>query len=84
MMSLFLPAQNVKENEDIKVRSAKHGGYYVLKFTEMPSVLVEMGFLSNKAEREKLNSEEYQKLLAEELVKAILENLKEEPESVSE
>lgn len=74
----------LKKSEDIKVRSAKHGGYYVLKFTEMPAVLVEMGFLSNKEEREKLNSEEYQKLLAEELAEGILLSLKEELESVNE
>lgn len=67
----------LKGNEDIKVRSAKHGGYYVLKYTEIPSVLVEMGFLSNQADCEKLNSAEYQKLLAEELAKAILLNLEE-------
>ena len=46
----------------------------------MPAVLVEMGFLSNKAEREKLDSEEYQKLLAEELSEGIIHNLKEKSE----
>ena len=69
----------MKENKDIKVRSAKHGGYYVLKFTDIPAVLVEMGFLSNPAERDKLNSAEYQKLLAEELAEGILANLKKSP-----
>ena len=74
----------LKKNEDIKVRSAKHGEYYVLKFTEIPSVLVEMGFLSNKAEREKLDSEAYQKLLAEELSEAVLQYLEESAEQKTE
>lgn len=76
--------ESLKGNKEIKVRSAKHGGYYVLKFSDMPAVLVEMGFLSNKAERDKLNSEEYQKLLAEELSKAIVLNLKEMAETEKE
>lgn len=74
----------LKKNEDIKVRSAKHGGYYVLKFTEIPAVLVEMGFLSNKTEREKLDSEEYQKLLADELSEGVLQYLKKSAEHVPE
>lgn len=74
----------LKGNKDIKVRSAKHGNYYVLKHTDMPSILIEMGFLSNKAECEKLNSTEYQKLLAGEIAEGILLNLPDEPEDVNE
>ena len=76
--------ESLKDCDDIKVRSAKHGSYYVLKFTEVPAVLVEMGFLSNPAERNKLNSEAYQKVLAEELTDGIIEYLKETPDPVSE
>ena len=39
--------------------------YYLLKKTEVPTVIVECGFLSNYAEAEKLVSEDYQKKLAE-------------------
>lgn len=74
----------LKGNDDIKVRSAKHGNYYVLKYTDMPSILIEMGFLSNKAEREKLNSADYQELLAGEIAEGILLNLADELEKVSE
>lgn len=38
--------------------------YYVLKQTAMPAVLVECGFLTNYAERQKLLCEEYQEKIA--------------------
>ncbi len=39
-------------------------GLYVIRETEMPSCLIETGFLSNKEERELLVTEEYQEKLA--------------------
>ena len=41
-----------------------NGNYYVLKQTEMPAVLVECGFLTNYAERQKLTDEAYQEKIA--------------------
>jgi len=38
--------------------------YFVLRKTKMPSVLVECGFLTNYAERQKLLTEEYQEKIA--------------------
>lgn len=38
--------------------------YYILKKTELPSALVECGFLSNAEEEQKLNTEEYQQKVA--------------------
>ena len=43
-------AREIKENTN----------YYILKKTELPSALVECGFLSNTEEEQKLNTEEYQ------------------------
>lgn len=37
---------------------------YVLKNTNMPAILVECGFMSNKDELKKLTSESYQRLIA--------------------
>lgn len=62
----------VKQNENIAVRSAKPGNYWVLKKTEMPSVLVELGYFSNSNECQKLVSTEYQEELAKELVEGIV------------
>ncbi len=51
-------AQCVKPNE------ALCGDYYMLKCTDSPSVIVECGFLSNAAEDELLNTENYRRALA--------------------
>jgi N-acetylmuramoyl-L-alanine amidase len=40
-------------------RPHRHGGFTVLKAAEMPSVLIELGFLSNARDRERLMSEEW-------------------------
>lgn len=39
--------------------------FYMLKKTEVPTIIVECGFLSNKEEAEKLVTEEYQQQMAE-------------------
>ena len=52
--------------------------YYLLKKTEVPTVIVECGFLSNYAEAEKVVSEDYQKKLAEAVTKGILQYLKDQ------
>lgn len=41
-----------------------NGDIYLLSKTTTPAVLVECGFLSNEAEREKLKTEEYQRKMA--------------------
>ena len=56
----------------IRVESAK-SDYYVLKNPAQPSVLVELGFLSNPGEAVKLAGAAYQNLLVECLAKAIEE-----------
>ncbi len=56
-----------KKDIGIKVfenRSVKQANFYVLKGVETPSVLVEMGYLSNSADRKKLNSSSTQKKMA--------------------
>ena len=45
--------------------------YYLLKRTEVPTIIVECGFLSNHEEAEKLVTDEYQKQVAEAIVKGI-------------
>lgn len=46
--------------------------YVVVKYTQMPSSLIEIGYMSNAAEREKLQSQAYQQMLAEGIVNGIL------------
>jgi N-acetylmuramoyl-L-alanine amidase len=52
-------------------RGVRQAGYYVISFTTMPSVLVEMGFLTNPDEEEFLNSEEGKTQIASALFRAI-------------
>lgn len=45
--------------------------YYLLKRTEVPTIIAECGFLSNPEEAEKLADEDYQDLIAQALCKAV-------------
>ena len=52
------------------VKQRNHTGIWVLQATGMPSVLVELGFLSHAADEKYLNSEEGQAEMVEDLVNA--------------
>ncbi len=54
----------------------KKGDYYILNNTSNPGILVEYGFLSNAAEREKLKDAKYQEAIAYNIYEGILEYLK--------
>lgn len=62
-------------SDDIITREAKAEHYYVVKNTTMPAVLVEMGFLSNHSECQKLAREDYQEILAQKIAEGILQEL---------
>ena len=55
-----------------KNRTVKQAGFIVLKYTYMPSVLVETGFLTNKKEGAYLNSKKGQKEMSESIAKGII------------
>ena len=55
-----------------KDRTVKQAGFLVLRETYMPSVLVEVGFLTNKKEGQYLNSKKGQQEMASTISKAIL------------
>jgi len=59
-------------NLDRKSRGVKQQPLWVLDASSMPSVLIELGFLSNKAEGKFLNSEEGQDKMARQIANAIL------------
>lgn len=54
--------RQIKSNQD----------FYMLKKTEVPTIIVECGFLSNPGEAEKLISEEYQEQMAEAICSGIM------------
>ena len=55
---MFLQQDNTRQNKQ------SDNSYYILYNAQVPSVMVECGFMSNAAENEKLNTEEYQKQIA--------------------
>ena len=55
-----------------KDRTVKQAGFVVLKYTYMPSVLVETGFLTNKKEGAYLNSKKGQDQMSNTIAKAII------------
>lgn len=70
-------AIQTKASEQTKAldRGAKTADYVVIKETEMPAALIEVGFLSDAQERALLLQEEYQQKLAEGIAAGILEYL---------
>ena len=59
----------------IKTRELRTEMMYVVRFAKMPSVLVEMGFMSNAEELEKLCRTSYQQILADAIAEGILDTL---------
>ena len=60
--------RNLHASRNAGVRGAP---FYVLAWTKMPSVLLELGFISNDAERKKMTEEKYQDRIASALAKGI-------------
>ena len=56
-------------------RGHRFAGFAVLKAPDMPSVLVEMGFLSNRADEKSLRNPAYISKLNRRLTKAIMKYL---------
>jgi N-acetylmuramoyl-L-alanine amidase len=69
--------ENFTDELKRKKRGVKRAPFWVLHKTAMPSILIELGFLSYKPEGEYLNSEAGQDELAEAIAKAILSYKKE-------
>ena len=61
-----------RKSRGIKTTTDRHHNLQVLYETNMPSVLVECGFLSNKSEENYLNSSYGQEILASAIFRAIL------------
>ena len=55
-----------------KRQAKENSTYYMLKRTEVPTIIVECGFLSNAEEAEKLKSEAYQEQVAQAICTGII------------
>jgi N-acetylmuramoyl-L-alanine amidase len=62
----------VKETE-VKTKRIRGAPFYVLKRTQMPSILIEMGYLSNPTEEARLGNSFYRQKLTEAIVSGVLE-----------
>ncbi len=69
----------VQEMKPRRERSAMAGDYFILQL-EVPSVLVECGFISNPQEEKLLLQEDYQERLAQAIVAGVEEYLRVRPE----
>lgn len=54
-------------------RGVKDSGFYVIKYNPVPSALVELGFISNSSDAQKLASEEYRNKAAEAIASGIVD-----------
>lgn len=59
--------------DEVENRGTRTGEYRVLRKTDMPAVLIELGYLSNGEECRKLADEAYQELLAKKIAEAVME-----------
>lgn len=71
-LATFVNNQIVK-NVNMKDRKVKEMKYIVIANTNIPAILVELGFLSNSEDRAKLTDDQYVELFAESIYKGILE-----------
>ena len=67
-----LICQSVDESRLLKNNGVKTARFYVLKHTNIPSVLVESGYISNRSEEMKLRDQEFQDKMADAIVRGIL------------
>lgn len=73
----LLMQEELKQIDSENTREAKgNDTYYLLKKTEVPTIIVECGFLSNTQEADKLIDETYQKELANAICNGIIKWLK--------
>lgn len=66
----------LRKHYKIKNHGVKTAPFYVLRFTNMPSILAEVGFISNSTEEKRLMTKVFQKKLAEGIYRGIEAYLK--------
>ncbi len=62
-----------KKDMNLLQRTHRYAGFAVLKSLDIPSVLIEMGYLSNKHDSKLLMTDKYQKKLSKKIVKAVID-----------
>lgn len=62
-------------------RGIRKARFYVINHTSVPAILAEVGYISNKDEREKLISSDYQSKIAEALTQGVILYVSKNPET---
>ncbi|WP_078989247.1 N-acetylmuramoyl-L-alanine amidase [Priestia flexa] len=65
-------------HSDLKDKGVRFGDYYVLRENKRPSILLELGFLSNKREETYINSVGYQRRVAHQVAVGIQQYFKQQ------
>jgi N-acetylmuramoyl-L-alanine amidase len=63
----------IVENADMYNRGVKDNKFYVIRYNSVPSVLVELGFISNDNDAKKLISDYYQNIFAQSIYNGIVQ-----------
>lgn len=66
----------IVSNASVVDRGVKNNKFYVIRYNTVPSVLVELGFISNSDDAQKLISDDYQNIFAESIYNGILQYYK--------
>ena len=64
--------EEIVKNANMKDRDVKQADYYVIKNLTMPAVLVELGFITNASDRDKLIATKYQEIYAQSIYNGIM------------
>jgi N-acetylmuramoyl-L-alanine amidase len=64
---------SILQNLDIKDRGIRRARFYVIRKTSMPSVLVEVGFVTGREDAAKLSTQAYRSQMAQAIARGILQ-----------
>ena len=64
---------NIRRKWSVKDQGVREAPFYVLMGAKMPSVLIELGYLTNRTEAKRLKTDRYLSYIADGIVKGVLE-----------
>ncbi|CCO23271.1 N-acetylmuramoyl-L-alanine amidase [Maridesulfovibrio hydrothermalis] len=64
---------SIRKRWSVKDQGVREAPFYVLMGAKMPSVLIELGYLTNRTEAKRLKSDKYLAYIADGIVKGVLE-----------
>jgi N-acetylmuramoyl-L-alanine amidase len=67
----YWPSKEMKKIARLHSKTVQQAGFVVLKSPDIPSILVETGFISNPYEERKLRSAQYQRQVAKAIYNGI-------------